>query len=117
VPAGGGRTGVVSWTGSATFVSTTPPGFAGAAGSYVLKAGSVSIHYSGGSIVGDALCDMSGTFVDLFQDAGGSIGVNPADPAKLFEEGPHNYSGDVTLGTTAPTRTAEAASRQSRRGS
>jgi hypothetical protein len=99
VAAGGGRTGVVSWTGSATFERTTPPGFPGATGSFVLKAGSVSIHYSGGSIVGDALCDMSGsTFVDLFQNAGGSIGVNPADPAKLFEEGPHNYSGDVTLG-------------------
>jgi hypothetical protein len=83
----------------ATFERTTPPGFPGASGGYVLKAGSVSIHYSGGSIVGDALCNMSGsTFVDLFQDAGGSIGVNPVDPAKLFEEGPHNYSGNVTLG-------------------
>jgi len=99
VPTGGGRTGVVSWTGGATFERTTPPGFAGASGGYVLKAGSVSIHYSGGSIVGDALCNMSGsTFVDLFQDAGGSIGVNPVDPAKLFEEGLHNYSANVTLG-------------------
>ena len=99
VPTGGGRTGVVSWTGSATFVRTTPPGFPGASGSYVLKAGSVSIHYSGGSIVGDALCNMSGsTFVDLFQDAGGSVGVNPVDPSKLFEQGPHNYSSSVGLG-------------------
>jgi hypothetical protein len=99
VPTGGGRTGVVSWTGSATFERTTPPGFPGASGSYALKAGSVSIHFSGGSIVGDALCDMSGsTFVDLFQDAGGSIGVNPVNPAKLFEQGPHNYSGNVSLG-------------------
>jgi len=99
VPSGGGRTATVSWTGSATFERSTPPGFPGAAGSFVLKAGSVSIHYSGGSIVGDALCNMSGsTFVDLFQDAGGSIGVSPVDGSRAFDQGPHNYSGQVSLG-------------------
>jgi hypothetical protein len=66
VPTGGGRTGVVSWSGGVTFERTTPPRLPWAAGGYVLNAGSVSIHYSGGSIAGDALCNMSGsTFVDL----------------------------------------------------
>jgi hypothetical protein len=90
---------VISWTASGTFVRQTPAGFPGAVGSYPIKAGQVSIHYSGGSIVGDALCDMSGTtFVDLYQDAGGAIGVQPLDMQKPFEQGPHGYSGDLTLG-------------------
>jgi hypothetical protein len=96
----GSRTGVISWTGSATFERTTPPGTPGALGNYVLKAGSVSFTYSGGSIVGDALCDMSGnTFVDLFQHGGGSIGVTPVGSA-VFEPGPHNYGATVTVGPT-----------------
>jgi hypothetical protein len=96
----GSRTGVISWTGSATFERTTPPGTPGALGNYVLKAGSVSFTYSGGSIVGDALCDMSGsTFVDLFQFGGGSIGVTPMGSA-VFEPGPHNYGATVTVGPT-----------------
>jgi hypothetical protein len=96
----GPRTGVISWSGSATFERTTPPGTPGALGNYVLKAGSVSFTYSGGSIVGDALCDMSGsTFVDLFQHGGGSIGVTPQGSA-VFEPGPHNYGATVTVGPT-----------------
>jgi hypothetical protein len=94
----GPRTAQVSWTGSGTFVRTTP-GFPGAVGSYVLKAGSATFHFSGGNILGHAVCDMKGSeFVDLFQDGGGSIGVNPGDPLKPFAPGPHSYSGDVALG-------------------
>jgi hypothetical protein len=96
----GSRTGVISWTGSATFVRTTPPGTPGALGSYVLKAGSVSFNYSGGSIVGDALCDMSGNeFVDLFQHGGGSLGVAPVGSA-VFEPGPHDYGATASVGPT-----------------
>jgi hypothetical protein len=96
----GSRTGVISWTGSATFERTTAPGTPGALGNYVLKAGQVTFTYSGGSIVGDALCDMSGTtFVDLFQHGGGSIGVTPVGSA-VFEPGPHSYGATVTVGPT-----------------
>ena len=89
----------VSWTGAGTFVRQTPPGIAGATGSYLLKAGIASFHFSGLTLVGGADCDMSGsTVVDLFQDAGGSIGVTPVDFMKPFEQGPHNYGGSVSLG-------------------
>lgn len=95
----GPRTGVISWTASGTFVRQTPPGIPGAVGSYVLKAGIASIHFSGGSVIGDALCDMSGsTTVDLFQAAGGSVGVRPVNAMKPFEQGPHLYGGTVGLG-------------------
>ena len=96
----GPRTGMISWTGSATFERTTPPGTPGALGNYVLKAGGITFTYSGGSIVGDALCDMSGTtFVDLFQHGGGSIGVTPVGSA-VFEPGPHSYGASATVGPT-----------------
>jgi hypothetical protein len=101
----GSRTAVISWTGSATFERTVPPGIPGAVGSYVLKAGSATMTYSGGSIVGDALCDMSGsTFVDLFQHGGGSIGVTPVG-SSVFESGPHNYGATIGVGPTAPMAT------------
>lgn len=89
----------VTWTGSGTFVRSTPPGIAGAVGSYILKAGVANFHFSGQTITEHADCDMSGTeFVDLFQDGGGSIGVTPVNFTKPFEQGPHNYGGLVSLG-------------------
>ena len=89
----------VTWTGSGTFVRQTPPGIPGATGSYILKAGIASFHYSGQTITEHADCDMSGSaVVDLFQDAGGSIGVSPVNFSKPFEQGPHHYGGLVSLG-------------------
>jgi hypothetical protein len=96
----GPRTGMISWSGSATFERQIFPGTAGAFGNYVLKAGQVNFTYSGGSIAGDALCDMSGTaFADLFQHGGGSIGVTPVGTS-IFEAGPHNYGASATVGPT-----------------
>ena len=92
-------TATVTWTGSGTFVRQTPPGIPGATGNYILKAGIASFHYSGQTITEHADCDMSGSaVVDLFQDAGGSIGVSPVDFSKPFERGPHDYGGLVSLG-------------------
>jgi hypothetical protein len=95
----GPRVARISWNGSGRFERATPPGFPGASGSYILKAGQATIHFSGGNILGHAICDMRGSaFVDLFQHGSGSIGVSPLDPARLFEQGPHNYSGSVGIG-------------------
>ena len=92
-PVGDG-TGSISWTGGGTFLRS-PPGSPGAFGNYVLNAGSANFTYSGRYIGGDAACDMSGSaFVDLFQDAGGSIVVSPAGGSP-FLEGPHDYGGSV----------------------
>jgi hypothetical protein len=89
----------VSWTASGTFVRQTPPGIPGATGSYLLKAGIASYHFSGLTITGHADCNMSGSaVVDLFQDAGGSIGVSPVDFMNPFKAGPQNYGGSVSLG-------------------
>jgi hypothetical protein len=89
----------VTWTGSGTFVRQTPPGIPGATGTYLLKAGVASYHFSGQTITEHADCDMQGSaVVDLFQDAGGSIGVTPVDFSKPFEQGPHTYGGLVSLG-------------------
>jgi hypothetical protein len=89
----------VTWTASGTFVRQTPPGFAGATGGYNLKAGIASYHFSGQTITEHADCDMSGNaVVDLFQKGGGSIGVQPVNFQKPFEQGPHLYSGSVSLG-------------------
>jgi hypothetical protein len=93
----GQRTARVSWTGGATFVRA-PQGVPGAVGNYTLTAGHATFTYSGGTITAHAACDMSGhASVDLFQDAGGSIGVTPvgSDP---FAAGPQNYGGLVSLG-------------------
>jgi hypothetical protein len=93
----GPRTAKVSWTGGATFLRA-PQGFPGAVGNYTLNAGHATFTYSGGSITAHAACDMSGhASVDLFQDAGGSIGVVPvgSDP---FAAGPQDYGGLVSLG-------------------
>jgi hypothetical protein len=96
----GGENAVISWTGSATFERTVPAGIAGAFGTYVLKAGSVSVHYSGREITGSADCDMSGsTFVDLFQHGSGSITVTPQSGA-IFEQGPHDYGITTVIGPT-----------------
>jgi hypothetical protein len=82
-------------------VRSTPPGFPGAAGLYVLTAGHAAFHYSDGNIIGQAACDMRGsTSVGLFQHGGGSIGVSPVDAVSPFEQGPHDYGGDVGLGPT-----------------
>jgi hypothetical protein len=95
----GGRTGTISWTGGGTF-ERTPQGAPGATGSYILKAGSATFTFSGGYILGDAVCDMSGSaFVDLFQHGGGDISVSPV--GSPFEQGPHHYSGGVFVGPTA----------------
>jgi hypothetical protein len=95
----GGRTGTISWTGGGTF-ERTPQGAPGATGSYILKAGSATFTFSGGYILGDAVCDMSGSaFVDLFQHGGGDISVSPV--GSPFEQGPHDYSGGVFVGPTA----------------
>ena len=89
----------VSWTASGTFVRQTPPGIPGATGNYLLKAGIASYHFSGLTITGHADCNMSGSaVVDLFQDAGGSIGVSPVDFMNPFKAGPQNYGGSVSLG-------------------
>ena len=90
----------VTWTGSGRFVRQTPPGIPGATGSYILKAGVASFHFSGQTITEHADCDMSGQSgaIDLFQKGGGSIGVSPVDFMKPFEQGPHNYGGLVSLG-------------------
>ena len=97
----GSRTGMISWTGGATFLRN-PPGNPGAFGNYVLNAGSVSFTYSGGYIGGDAVCDMSGSaFFDLFQRGSGSIGVSPANGASPFAQGPHDYNGGAATGPTS----------------
>ena len=75
-----------------------PADFPGAVGNYTLMAGQASYHFSGATITAHADCNMSGNaFVDLYQDGGGAIGVQPLDMQKPFEQGPHGYSGDVTL--------------------
>ena len=89
----------ITWTGSATFGRQTPPGVLGAFGSYLVKAGIVSVHFSGQTITEHADCDMRGSaVVDLFQDGGGSVGVTPVDTMKIFSSGPHDYSASVSLG-------------------
>jgi len=95
----GDRVAHVTWTGSGRFERVAPPpGFPGATGNYILKAGQATYHYSGGNILGHAACDMRGSqFVDLFQDGGGSIGVTSIDFTKPFEQGPHTYGGLVSL--------------------
>ena len=91
----------ITWTASATFVRQTPLGIAGAFGTYILNAGIASFHYSGQTITEHADCDMRGsTVVDLFQHGGGSLGVSPVDAARLFDQGPHDYGGDVGVGPT-----------------
>jgi hypothetical protein len=95
----GSRTARITWTASGTFERQTPAGFAGAFGSYILKAGIASFHYSGATLTQHAACDMRGsTVIDLFQHGGGSLGVNPVNSSKLFEQGPHTYGGDVGIG-------------------
>ena len=95
----GSRTARVTWNGGATFLRNPPPGFPGANGLYTLTAGQATFTYSGGTITQHAACDMRGSeTVDLFQDGGGSIGVSSANSASPFEQGPHDYGGDVNLG-------------------
>jgi hypothetical protein len=97
----GPRTARITWNGGATFVRSTPPGIAGAVGTYLLTAGHATFHFSGGNILGHAICDMRGTAsVDLFQAGGGSLGVTPVDIVNPFAEGPHDYGGGVGLGPT-----------------
>jgi hypothetical protein len=97
----GPRTARVTWNGGATFVRAgTPPGTPGAFGTYLLTAGHVTFHFSGGNILGHAICDMRGTAsVDLVQQGSGSMSVFPSgsDP---FQRGPHGYSGGVATGPT-----------------
>ena len=96
----GSRIARVAWTGAATFRST-PPNVPGAVGGYTLEAGQVTYTFSGGNILADAACDMSGTaFVDLFQKGGGDLAVFPV--GSPFEEGPHTYSGGIFIGPGAP---------------
>jgi hypothetical protein len=98
----GPRTARVTWNGGATFNRAgLPPGTPGAVGTYVLTAGHATFHYSGGNILGHALCDMRGTAsIDLVQHGGGSLSVFPVG-ANPFEQGPHDYGGDVATGPTA----------------
>jgi len=93
-----GKQAHVTWTGAGTFVRN-PADFPGAVGNYTIMAGQASYHFSGQTITAHADCNMSGdALVDLYQDGGGAIGVNPVDFQKPFEMGPHNYSGSVSLG-------------------
>jgi hypothetical protein len=98
----GPRTARVTWNGGATFTRTGwPAGTPGAVGTYVLTAGHATFHYSGGNILGHALCDMRGTAsIDLVQHGGGSLTVFPVG-ANPFEQGPHDYGGEVATGPTA----------------